>query len=277
MRRSVLAMVLMIGTVSLAACDKAPTGQVAAVVDGQEITLQEINGELAALNLPEGISPDDARQVALQRVIDRTLLAKKAREEGLDQTPDFFIRQRQVIDNMLIEQYREKLQRGVSVPTDADIAAYAEENPEAFGDRKLLQVDQIAFPTSASNNLASLKDDRTMAEVAQSLERLGIEYQRSNATLDTALLGADRMRQIRALPRTEPFILPGPQLTTIAVIQGEQDAPIGTDTRDAQIVERMKRQRLADLLNERLSAAKASAKIEYQDGFAPPTDKKTTK
>ena len=277
MRRSVLAMVLMIGTVSLAACDKAPTGQVAAVVDGQEITLQEINGELAALNLPEGISPEDARQVALQRVIDRTLLAKKAREEGLDQTPDFFIRQRQVIDNMLIEQYREKLQRGVSVPTDADIAAYAKENPEAFGERKLLRVDQIAFPTSASNNLASLKDDRTMAEVAQSLERLGIEFQRSNATLDTALLGADRMRQIRALPRTEPFILPGPQITTIAVIQGEQDAPIGTDTRDAQIVERMKRQQLADLLNERLSAAKASAKIEYQDGFAPPTDKKPAK
>ncbi len=269
MRRIVLSILAVSGSILLSACDKTPTGQVAAVVDGEEITLQEINGELATMNLPSGVDPEAAQQIALQRVIDRRLLARTAREEGLDQTPEFFIRQRQLIDNMLIDSYRDKLQRGVSVPSDADISAYANENPEAFANRKLLRVDQISFETNASNNLTALKDDRSMADVAETLDRLGIEYRRSEAELDTGMLGSQRMKQIRALPSSEPFILPGPRVTTVAVILSERDAMLDAGARDAQVVERMKRQQLADLLNDRLEAAKASAQIEYQEGFGP--------
>ena len=135
---------MMVGAAALAltACEKEPTGQVAAVVGDEEITLQQINGELAALQLPAGTDEDAARNIALNRVIERRLLAKVAREEGLDQTPEFFVQQSQLIDGLLIRLLSEKLRRGVSVPTEADIEQYVAERREAFEGRKFLQVDQ---------------------------------------------------------------------------------------------------------------------------------------
>lgn len=269
MRRSLLSVLIVSSSLLLASCDKTPTGQVAAIVDGDEITLQEINGELASMNVPSGVDPEVAQKIALQRVIDRRLLAKTAREEGLDKTPEFFIRQRQLIDNMLIEQYRDKLQRAITVPSEEEIGRYVSENPEAFEDRKLLQVDQITFTSGNPQDLASLSDDHSMDEVERSLQQLGKNYTRSNSELDSALLGKRRLEQIRSLPQGEPFILPGPRITTVAVLQGEVDAPMGQDSHDAEIVDRLKREQLAELLEARLESAKSSAEIQYQEGFRP--------
>ena len=269
MRRSLLSVLIVSSSLLVASCDKTPTGQVAAIVDGDEITLQEINGELASMNVPSGVDPEVAQKIALQRVIDRRLLAKTAREEGLDKTPEFFIRQRQLIDNMLIEQYRDKLQRAITVPSEEEIGRYVSENPEAFEDRKLLQVDQITFTSGNPQDLASLSDDHSMDEVERSLQQLGKNYTRSNSELDSALLGKQRLDQIRALPQGEPFILPGPRITTVAVLQREVDAPMSQDSHDAEIVDRLKREQLAELLEARLESAKNSAEIQYQEGFRP--------
>ena len=109
-----------------------------------------------------------------------------------------------------------------------------------------------------------------MEEVALSLTRMGIEFQRSRNELDTAMLGAARLRQIRQLPDGEPFILPGPRVITVAVIVGERDAGRDTESNASQIADRIQREELAKLLEARLENAKNSAEIEYQAGYEPP-------
>ncbi|MBX7539398.1 hypothetical protein [Qipengyuania sphaerica] len=269
--RRIVHSTLICASLLLMACEQTPTGQVAAIVDGDEITIQEINGELASMRLPQSFDPELARNIALQRVIDRRLLARAAREEGLDQTPEFFIRQRELIDNMLIDQLRDKLQRAVATPTDAELSDYARSHPEAFEQRKLLEVDQITFPVLADPQaLSALKDDHSMDEVAKSLTDMGVVFKRSRSQLDTAMLGADRLRQIAALPEGEPFILPGPRVITIAVVMGEQAAERDAQAMPSQIADRIKREELAELLETRLETAKSSAQIQYQAGYEPP-------
>jgi hypothetical protein len=53
MRLKHTAAVSLILLAGLSACDREATGQVAAVVNDEEITLQEINAEIAALQIPE--------------------------------------------------------------------------------------------------------------------------------------------------------------------------------------------------------------------------------
>src|SRR3546814_20624863 len=72
--------------IALAACDKEPTGQVAAVVNGDEITLQEINAELGNTAIPEGVDKKVVQQAALERIVERRLLAQAARDEDRKRT-----------------------------------------------------------------------------------------------------------------------------------------------------------------------------------------------
>ncbi|MBX7527898.1 hypothetical protein [Qipengyuania vesicularis] len=262
---------MMVGAAALAltACEKEPTGQVAAVVGDEEITLQQINGELAALQLPVGTDEDAARNIALNRVIERRLLAKVAREEGLDQTPEFFVQQSQLIDGLLIRLLSEKLRRGVSVPTEADIEQYVAERREAFEGRKFLQVDQIQFPLAGNQDkLAELEDDQSMDEVAQTLNSLAIDYRRENTEIDSTMLGAERLRQIEALPDGEPFVLPGPRVVTVAVVTGERAASRDSAGVEPLVAEAIQREALGDLLKSRLDGARAATEIKYGDGFS---------
>ena len=64
----------------LAGCHRgAPDGQVAATVNGEEVTLQELNTEIQASNIPQGMDKQVAQQQALQHIIDRKLLLDAAR------------------------------------------------------------------------------------------------------------------------------------------------------------------------------------------------------
>ena len=98
----------------LAGCDKEPEGQVAAVVNGDEITLQEINAEIASANVPAGTDAKQLQRQALNRIVERRLLAQSAREDGLDKTPEYLIRSRQVDDALLVQLLGQRAEKNLS-------------------------------------------------------------------------------------------------------------------------------------------------------------------
>src|SRR5215212_831827 len=103
MRLVLLHIPALAGALALSACDREPTGQVAAIVGDDEITLQEVNAEVGNAKPPEGIDAKAVQQSALQRIIDRRLLASVARDQDLDKRPEFLIRQRQLEDALLVQ------------------------------------------------------------------------------------------------------------------------------------------------------------------------------
>src|SRR3546814_15478049 len=85
-----------VAALALSGCGKEATGQVAAVVNGEEITLQEINAELGSRPIPEGVDKKVIQQAALQRLVERRLLAPAARDDELDNTPSHPIPEQKV-------------------------------------------------------------------------------------------------------------------------------------------------------------------------------------
>jgi len=78
----------------VAACDKggsAPKGQVVAQVNGQDITLSELNAELLANKVPADSDDKAATQLILQRLIARKLLVEHARDEKLDKNRVYIV------------------------------------------------------------------------------------------------------------------------------------------------------------------------------------------
>ncbi len=254
----------------VAGCDKKPEGQVAAVVNGDEITLKEINAEIGTANIPAGADTKEIQKAALQRIVERRLLAQAAQEDGLDKTPEFLIRSRQVNDALLVQLLGQRAEKSFQVPDQATIDKYMAENPSMFAGRKMYVVDRIQFALPADmSKLKSLESAHSMEAVAGQLSSLGIKFERGPAKMDSAQLGQQRLNQILALPKGEPFVIPENGLVTVAIITGESPL-VGNKAEMAQVAtQALRRQALGKTLEDRLKQARAKGEIEYQPDFAP--------
>lgn len=255
---------------SLQACNDTPSGQVVAMVNGEEITQAELNAEIA--ELPSNVPGDkeDVRRQVLQRIVDRRLMAQVAKEERFDREPEYLIRERRLKESLLVQMFSQKLGESVQVPSSAEVSKYLSDNPAKFGERASYVVDQIVFDFPEDTQvLKALEADQTLAEVEQTLERLDVEYVRGNNSLDSANVPTPVLDQIVALPAGEPFVLPVQGRVTVNVITQRQPVPTTEQEAAPLAAQEMRSNTLQDLIRSRLEEAKGKAEIIYQDGFAP--------
>lgn len=276
---------LAIGTVCalaalVAGCHRgAPQGQVAATVNGEEITLQELNTELQASNVPANMDKQVAQREALQHIIDRKLLLKAARDKKLDKSPEYRSQKQRADELLLAETYARQQLNAVQVPTPADISKFMAEHPTAFADRKLLQLEQIRFRPNGDDlkKLAVIQSDHSLDAVGQHLTGLGIKFDRTKANLDTAQLPPAMAKAIYALRAGEPFVLPAGGLVTVNVLVGQQAVPADPAQSQQVATNAWRQQQFTKLVTDQLKSMRDSAKITYQGGFAPMADAKATK
>ncbi len=256
---------------ALAGCKREATGQVAAVVNGEEITLQEINLEIGENELPKNVDRKAIQQAALQRIIDRRLVAQAARNDGIDKDPEYLIRQRQVDDLLLIRLFGQKAGRSVRMPDAAAIDKYMADHPASFADRTIYLVDRVQFQMPSNpEQLRQLQNDHTMAAAITKLNTLGISFKRGQSQMDSAVVPPQVMARIKALPPGEPFLIPENGAVTMGSITASKPAPLtGADARPV-VVQLLRNEELGKILEQRLKTGRAAAKIDYQSGFAPP-------
>ena len=261
----------------LAGCDKQPEGQVVAVVNGDEITLQELNAELGNAQLPEGAAKDEIRNQALDNIINRRLLAGVAREQGIDSSPDFIIRRRQLEEALLVQMLAQKTARPMKQPTSQEITEFVSQNPQMFAERSALMLDQIRFATPPTQDyLKALEPAKSMAEVVTTLNRLGIKFERGNVQADTATMPLELFNRLKAVGTSEPFIIPGPGGVAVSQLVASRPAPLPENQVTPAATNLIQCRNLANELNSMIESAKAEAGIDYQEGFAAPKSGATT-
>lgn len=255
----------------LSACgDKKPEGQVVAVIDGNEITQQELNGELGAAAGAEGQTPQ-LRNAALDQIVQRRLLAQVAQKDGIENSPDYILRKRKLEENLIIQMLGEKLAREVKQPSAAQIDQLMSENPQAFADRTLFAVEQIAFAKPERDDvLTALAPTKTMQEVVNVLNKFGVKFQRGTSTIDSSSLPKPVFDQFKRVGSAEPIIIPAGGTVAVAKIMQSKVVPVPPEAGRQVAANAYMKQQVEKTMKERLDALKKTAKIEYQSGFSPP-------
>ena len=266
-QRIVLAIVL---AFIVSSCERKAEGQTVAVVNNEEITAADLNAELASANLSATAATKEARNAALQRLINRRLLEQQARSDGIDKSPDFLNQQRRQTENLLINMLVSRQVNTTQLPTPAQITQYEATHPEIFGKREIWTLDQIVYPIPKDAALvAKLAAAKTLDQVTQALTAAGIQFTRATRKIDSALIPPDNFAQITALQPGEPFIVTGPGKAVASAITAREPAPLPEDKARQIALEGIRRDQINKFLNDRLKSLKASAKIQYQPGFAP--------
>lgn len=256
----------------LAACNSKaePGGQVAATVDGKEITLQEINTELQGVNLPPNADKQAAQRALLQQVIERKLIIGAAQAKNLDKSPEYLAQKRRQEEVLLAQLYARQQASAVPMPSDADIAKFMADNHTVFADRQQLVLDQIRWPAQGSQQaVKALSAVHDLDSVGKTLTGFGIKFERGRANIDTAQVPPKLMDQINKLPATEPFVVPTGNMLTANVIVSRAPAPADPTRARSAAVAAWRQQKLSEMLAQQINSLKSTAKITYQPGFAP--------
>ena len=150
-----------------ASCNKKAEGQTVAVVGGDEITVSELNSELAGANLPAGADKKQATARILQNIVDRRLLAQEARKEGIDRSPEFISRERKANEELLISMLASRQMDSNKLPTQAQINAFEAQHPQAFSQREIWQLSQLQYDTPTDPAvLAKIGQTKTIDDLA---------------------------------------------------------------------------------------------------------------
>jgi peptidyl-prolyl cis-trans isomerase C len=254
----------------LAACHNEPKGQVVAIVNGTEITSQQLAAELQNVPVPDTVDRAVLRKLVLEDVIDRALQAEEARKQGLDTSPEYLARRKRAEEQLLAELYGHSIAQTVFAPEPRGIQNYIDSHPLQFAKRQRLLMDQLSFdPPRDPRRLAMLADIHTLDASAAALQSIGIVPVRGQAAIDTGLTDPALAAQLDRLPPGEPILLPQNGRLVIGVVIGRQ--PITISDNDMKVAA-ARAVRAADLLREsqaRIAAARSTADIRYEPGFEP--------
>jgi peptidyl-prolyl cis-trans isomerase C len=254
----------------LSACDRKAEGQTVAVVNKEEITSAELNAELGN-NQSAGTATQDSRAAALQRIIDRRLLAEQARTDGIDKSPEFLNQQRRMTEELLINMLLTRQANTAQMPTADEVNRFEAAHPEVFANHEIWTLQQIIFPSSQDPGLnAKIAAAKTLDQVAQVLTAANVQFTRNERKVDTSIFPTNIYNQVVKIKDSEPFIVPGPNKVAASVVTAREPAPIPADQARTLALNGIKREKMQQTVEDRLKSLRASAKIEYQQGFAPP-------
>lgn len=258
---------------TLAGCGKTPKGQVVAIVNGNDISMQQLETEAQDIPvaIPEGIDRKMLSKAILQAVIDRELQVETARQQGLDKTPQYLALRKRNEEELLSSILGHKVAQAVPLPAEEDIRNYMLAHPLQFAQRQRLVFEQLSFtpPRDRRRLAAALADAHSLDEAAAALQSIGIVAQRGEGAIDTGQTDTDLAKQLAQAPAGEPILLPQGDRLVVGVITARD--PI-RPSRDDNYVAAARAVRAADLLNEsraQIAAARSTAKISYEAGWAP--------
>lgn len=246
----------------LAGCaDKAPEGQVVAVVNGEEVTRRELAAEPGAAN---GSAGQSELAAMLSGVVDRKLAAAEAKRLELDKTPQFVTQSERLQEVMLSRTLFDRWVREMPQPQPAAVAGYIAQNPQRFDGRKLFLVDRIetADAGASKDDIAPLQTNDAIAAYFDGHDQ---PYRRERTVLDSTALPLPLYRKLVTLSSGSPLaVAQGGRLLILAVLQS-RDAPLPPAEKSAAAILALKQRGV----QEKLASLRKTAKVAYQPGYRP--------
>ena len=270
-----LNLILLGCALAIGGCDReraAPTGQVVATVNGQEITLEDLNAETGAIG-PAGDpgARKAVEQAALQQIVARTIVADHAKGQKLDQTPLAAILRRRAEQEALAGLVQRKLTADVPPPSREEAELFIRDHPASFAQRRVFVVDQITASDLPLSLLRALEGFTTLAEVRQAYAKAGVKYAQTLGTIDALAIDAAAAEKLADLPVGTMFISPEGKLVRVNRVREVATSPVTGD--DATRIARatILNGRAAALTQRQLAAIveKGMAGVRYNAAFEP--------
>lgn len=259
----------------LAACgsssDAKKETQVAAKVDGAEITVHQLNFALSRAGSVGEAQAKQAQKQLLGALVEQELLLKKAVEQKLDRDPQVI----QAIDvsrrQLLSQAYMDRILQQASKPTANDVDEYYAKHPELFEKRHIYRLQEMqvaATPENVEAVKGQVAQSKSLEELAAWLKSRNIPYTGKAGVKAAEELPMALVTQFNQMKDGQLLGIRGNNAMQVIQLVASQEQPVTKAQATPAIQRFLFNQKRNELAQAELKKLRDAAKIEYVGAFA---------
>jgi EpsD family peptidyl-prolyl cis-trans isomerase len=250
----------------------AKASQAAARVNGDEITVHQIN---QLLERQQGLKPEQAEAAsrqALEGLIDQQLAVAKAEEQKLDRDPQVV----QLLDstrrNILARTYLEKAAvAGAGTPTSDEVRKYFDTKPALFSQRKVYALQEFTVPATPEQTkglIEKLKATKAPNEFVEVLKASGLKFSANQTTQAAEGLPMALLEPLSKVDDGGALYITAKDGFKAVLVVASKSQPVNFEQAKPAIEQFLTVERRREFAQKEIKALRAAAKVEYIGKFA---------
>ena len=250
--------------------------QVVAKVNGDEISIHQINFQLGRLTqqnqaqLNEAQNKAAAKQI-LARLVDQQLLIQQAVESKLDRNPNVLQALEASKKEILAQAYLEELMSKAEKPSTEKIAAFYKENPELFETRRVFRLQELIVEVDGAKHaeiITAIAGMKGINDIANWLKTKNYSFNANSNVRAAEQLPLVLLKKIQPLKDGEFVAVPAGKSLNIVHIAASQSKPITRDKASPIIEQYFMNQNKAAVVKLAMADLNKKAKVEFVGAFA---------
>ena len=260
-----------ISALVLVGCSKGEhsASQVAAKVNGEEISVHQINFLLQRAN----VKPEQAKaasQQALSKLIEESLLVQKATDKKLDRDPAVMQQIEAAKREIIARAYIERMGADASKPSESDISDYFAKHPELFSQRRiysLREVDVAGDASVQSKLRETLPSAKSLEDVVAWLKKENIAYRTDASVKPAEQLPLNLLPRLQQMKDGQLAAIPSPNGVVLLQLLASKEEPVNVQQARPVIEKFLSNKTKSELAQKEMKTLRDTAKIEYMGEF----------
>jgi len=245
--------------------------QVAASVNGTEISMHQINQVMKSAKNVTAENAPKVRQEILEKLIDQQIILDKADKDNLDRTPEVVMAIEAAKKDIISRAYLQKMVASSVKVTDQEIKKYYDEHPGLFAKRRIYNLQDIGMENNPGL-LEFLKGDaikqKSMQEIAETLKSKGVKFSGGSYNRPAEQIPLDILPKLQDAKDGEAIVVEVGNAIHVIRIVKTQAAPIDVSAATPFIKNYFINTRGKQFVEDELKKLRKEAKVEYMGDFA---------
>jgi len=250
---------------------KKSNDQVVAKVNGDEITIYQVNFQLGRLGQMSEAQAKLAAKQVLTSLVEQQLLKQQALDSKLDQDPIVLQALASSKDQLLAQAYLEKLMAKAPKPSTSEIDTFYKDHPELFEKRRVFRLQELVVNISKdkfADTEASLKTIKGINEIATWLKDKNYIFTVNSNVKAAEQLPVELLKRLQGLKDGEVLLVPTDNSFNIIQIAASESVPI-TRAKATPIIEQyFLNQNKTNLAKKEMTALNEKATVEFKGAFS---------
>lgn len=252
--------------------------QVAARVNGDEITIHQLNQALQRLGTVAPEQTDQAQQQVLTQLVEQQLLVQQAVERKLDRDPRVMSAVEAARRQILAQAYVEQVSGAAQTASSEQVQAFYAEHPELFEQRRVYRFAQVAVNLPAEGQAAlrarleeldkQADKSRAMLQLADWLKAQNLQFRATQPTQAAEQLPLDALPRYQKMNVGDFMYASNQQGVVVSQLIAAQPQPMNVEQARPFIEQYLFNRARIRASEEDLKRLRTEAKIEFMGAFA---------